>query len=236
MDEDKSAWSMLGKSAGLTGKTVDVAALEEKIKQLEAMISIMQGEMLGSIEALQRRISNIENSRDSKSVLDVMPVEELNELLGTKIGQWPEIDEEEKKETVTVVEGLTYSKPDENELTMEEEWASQNKIAEMVDEEHPTLLEDEYDSTTDGPDSVTHKDCALAIVDFISDRGGVANADWKRHSLTPEYYDAKDRKKVDTILRETLGVVKWNKNNMWHFYYMDGDDRDEALERAYGTS
>lgn len=235
MDEDKSAWSMLGKSAGLTGKTVDVEALEEKIKELEAMISIMQGEMLGSIEALQRRISNVENNSNSTSVLDVMPVEELNELLGTRIGQWPEIDEEEKKETVTVVEGLTYSKPDKNELTMEEEWASQNKIAEMVDEEHPGLLDDEYDETTDGPDSVTHNDCALAIVDFISDRGGVANADWKRHSLTPKHYDAKDRKKIDTILRETLGVVKWNKNNMWHFYYMDGDDRDEALERAYGT-
>ena len=33
-------------------------------------------------------------------------------------------------------------RPDENELTMEEEFASQNKIAEMVDDEHPTLLTD----------------------------------------------------------------------------------------------
>ena len=168
-------------------------------------------------------------------MLDVIPVEELNEMLGTSIGEWPKIDEGEKEETIVVSSGLTYSKPNENELTMEEEFASKNKVAEMVDEENPGLL-DEYDATTDGPDSVTHKDCALAIVDFISDNGGVANADWKRRGLTPEHYVAKDRKKIDTILRETLGVVKWNKNNMWHFYYMDGDDRDESLERAYGTS
>jgi|SaaInlStandDraft_1057018.scaffolds.fasta_scaffold46993_1 hypothetical protein len=39
-------------------------------------------------------------------------------------------------------------RPDENELTMEEEFASQNKIAEMVDDEHPTLLMDVEDSST----------------------------------------------------------------------------------------
>jgi hypothetical protein len=218
MDEEKSAWSMLGKSAGFGNQTIDVEAfrveieeLKEKVTELETAISVIQGELLGSIEALQRRVVYIEDHKTSSSVLDVIPVEELNEMLGTSIGQWPEIDEVEKEETIVVSSGLSYSKPldEDNQLSVEED----GSVGE-----------------------VSHKDCALAIVDFISDNGGVANADWKRRGLTPEHYEAKDRKKIDTILRETLGVVKWNKNNMWHFYYMDGDDKDESLERAYGTS
>lgn len=222
MDEEKSAWAMLGKSAGLTGKTEDVEALENRIKELESTISVIQGELLGSIEALQRRIANLEHGEGATSVLEVMPVEEVNELLGTSIGEWPEQTEEDREEITVVQKGFSYSKPDEVKDT---------EVEEPIEE----VGDDEYNPATDGPDSVNHRDCALAIVDFISDNGGIANADWKRRSLTPAHYDAKDRKKIDTILREELGVVKWNKNNMWHFYYMDGDDKDEALERAYGT-
>ena len=47
---------------------------------------MMQGETIGSIEALQQ-YGNLEENRTVNSVLDVMSPEELNEIAGTKIGE-----------------------------------------------------------------------------------------------------------------------------------------------------
>lgn len=239
MEDKTSAWSMLGRSAGISQQEIE--EIKGRIAELEQMISTIQVELLGSIESLQRRLGNLEQSEAPNSVLDVMSPEELNDLVGTKIGVWPEKEDYvDDGEVVKVVSaGFSFNAEDiennSNELSMEEEFASQNKIAEMVDEEHPTLLKDEYDPSTDGPDSVTHKDCALAIVDYISDVGGVANADWKKRSLIPATYEYEDRKKVREILEEIEGITYWKRNNMWWFWYHEEEGLDEAHTRAFGS-
>ena len=224
MDEDEkpSAWAMLGRSAGMGQQEIE--ELKARVEELERKIMVMQGETLGSIEALQRRVYNLENEKTSGSVLDMIPVEELNEIAGTKIGIWPEKEDyvDDGEVTKVVQSGFTYT-PESTDDTQEEK-------PEVVEEE-----EEEYDPTADGPDSVTHKDCALAIIDYISDNGGVANADWKKKSLVPPTYEYEDRKKVREILESKEGITYWKRNNMWWFWYNEEEGLDAAHTRAYGS-
>ena len=212
MEDKTSAWSMLGRSAGIGQQEIE--EIKGRIAELEQMIGTIQVELLGSIESLQRRLGNLEQSEAPNSVLDVMSPEELNDLVGTKIGVWPDkedyVDDGEKVKTIE--SGFTYTKEDD-ELSAEEE----------------------YDPSEDGPDSVTHKDCALAILDYISDNGGVANADWKKKSLVPATYDYDDRKKVREILEQKEGITYWKRNNMWWFWYNEEEGLDAAHTRAYGS-
>ena len=243
-EERPSAWAMLGRSAGMGQEEIE--ELKARVEELERRIMMMQGETLGSIEALQRRINQLENNQVSSSVLDVIPVEEINDMMGTKIGVWPEKEDYvDDGETVKVVsKGFTFNTDDtEVEETptiadINELQISINNVAEVVNEissESLLIPGEEYDASTDGPDSVTHKDCALAILDYISDNGGVANADWKRKSLVPETYDYEDRKKVRAILEEKEGITYWKRNNMWWFWYNEEEGLDEAHTRAYGS-
>ena len=234
MEEKTSAWSMLGRSAGIGQQ--DIEEIKERLGNLEKKIDTVQVELLGSIESLQRRVGNLEQSEAPNSVLDIMSPEELNDLVGTKIGVWPDkedyVDDGEK--VTTIESGFTFTK-EGNELSMEEEFAAKNKVADMVMEENPGLLEDESDPSEDSPDSVTHNDCALAILDYISDNGGVANADWKKKGLVPDTYDYDDRKKVREILEEKEGITYWKRNNMWWFWYNEEEGLDAAHTRAYGS-
>ncbi len=220
MEEKTSAWSMLGRSAGIGQQ--DIEEIKERLGNLEKKLDTVQVELLGSIESLQRRVGNLEQSEAPNSVLDIMSPEELNELVGTKIGVWPDkedyVDDGEKVKTIE--SGFTFTKEDD-ELP--------------VEEENPDVLEDEYKPSEDEPDSVTHNDCALAILDYISDNGGVANADWKKKGLVPDTYDYDDRKKVREILEEREGITYWKRNNMWWFWYNEEEGLDAAHTRAYGS-
>ena len=205
-DKELSAWSMLGKSSGLNNNSAEVERLEKLIEDLRATLTVVQGELLGSLEALQRRIRNLEENKVASSALDVMSVEELNDLTGTEIGVWPDREDAEGEESeVTVVEsGFTYNAPPEEE--------------EEVDLDKWQLA-------------------AKKIVSHIDEVGGVANADWKRKSLTPEDFDVDDRKKVTKILSDEYGVSCWKKNRIWWFFYFGKEDEslDESYKRAYGT-
>ena len=71
---------------------------------------LMQGETIGSIEAMQRRLKNIEENRRSDSVLDFISPDELNDIAGTKIGVWPDKEDyADDGEEVTVVESGLHS-------------------------------------------------------------------------------------------------------------------------------
>tara|TARA_Y100001973_G_scaffold106498_1_gene184825 strand:- start:2260 stop:3009 length:750 start_codon:yes stop_codon:yes gene_type:complete len=247
MEEKTSAWSMLGRSAGIGQQ--DIEEIKERLGNLEKKIDMVQVELLGSIESLQRRVGNLEQSEAPNSVLDIMSPEELNDLVGTKIGVWPDkedyVDDGEK--VTTIESGFTFTKGGD-ELPVEEETPtiadinelqiSINNVAEVVNEISPGSLVipgEEYDASTDGPDSVTHNDCALAILDYISDNGGVANADWKKKGLVPGTYDYDDRKKVREILEQKEGITYWKRNNMWWFWYNEEEGLDAAHTRAYGS-
>lgn len=249
MDEDEkpSAWAMLGRSAGMGQQEIE--ELKARVEELEHKLMVMQGETLGSIEALQRRVYNLENEKTSGSVLDMIPVEELNEIAGTKIGIWPEKEDyvDDGEVTKVVQSGFTYTPELTDDTEVEETptiadinelQISINNVAEVVNEISPGSLVipgEETDTSTDGPDSVTHNDCALAILDYISDNGGVANADWKKKGLVPPTYEYEDRKKVREVLEAKEGITYWKRNNMWWFWYNEEEGLDAAHTRAYGS-
>ena len=204
-EEKPSAWAMLGRSAGVGQQEIE--ELKARVEELERKLMMIQGETLGSIEALQRRIYQLENNKASGSVLDVIPVEELNEIAGTKIGVWPEKEDYvDDGETVKVVQsGFTYNADD----TQEEE---SDVVAES-----------------------DHEECANAIVEYINEHGGVPNADWKKKGLVPDTYEYEDRKKVREILESKEGITYWKRNNMWWFWYNEEEGLDAAHTRAYGS-
>lgn len=204
-DEKPSAWAMLGRSAGMGQQEIE--ELKARVAELERLVMMMQGETLGSIEALQRRVHQLENNKTSESVLDVIPVEELNEIVGTKIGIWPEKEDYvDDGETVRVVQsGFTYN-------------------ADDTQEEEPEVIAES-----------SHEECADAIVEYINEHGGVPNADWKKKGLVPDTYEYEDRKKVREILESKEGITYWKRNNMWWFWYKEEEGLDAAHTRAYGS-
>ena len=206
-EEENTALSHLGRQPSLfgAGNSEKIAELEEKIAELERRLMMMQGETIGSIEALQRRLSNLEDNRSIESVLDVMSPEELNDIAGTKIGEWPEY-EDDGEEVKVVESGFTF--------------------ADDI-EESPTVPDDE------GPPS--HEDCAQAIIDHINEHGGIANADWKKKGLIPDSFEYEDRVKVRDIVAAEEGITYWKRNNMWWFYYREEEGLEAAHERVYGT-
>jgi len=217
-EETGSALSQLGKQQSLFGANTErVEELEAKVAELERRIMMMQGELIGSIEAVQRRLNSIENNKSSNSVLDFISSEELNDIAGTSIGVWPEADEENKEDVTVVESGFTYNPNDiekGNELS--------------VEEENPGLLEDE-------PAVSTHAECAQAIIAYIDEHGGIANADWKKKGLTPDGFEYADRVKVRDIVLADEGITYWKRNNMWWFYYRKEEGLEAAHERVYGN-
>lgn len=204
-EEKPSAWAMLGRSAGVGQQEIE--ELKARVEELERKLMVIQGETLGSIEALQRRMYQLENNKTSGSVLDVIPVEELNEIAGTKIGVWPDKEDYvDDGEIVKVVQsGFTYNADDTQE------------------EESEVVAESDYE------------ECANAIVEYINEHGGVPNADWKKKGLVPDTYEYEDRKKVREILESKEGITYWKRNNMWWFWYKEEEGLDAAHTRAYGS-
>ena len=153
-DEKPSAWAMLGRSAGMGQQEIE--ELKARVAELERKVMMMQGETLGSIEALQRRVHQLENNKTSNSVLDLIPVEELNEIAGTKIGVWPEKEDyvDDGEVTKVVQSGFTYN-------------------ADDTQEEEPEVIAES-----------SHEECVDAIVEYINEHGGVPNADWKKKACT----------------------------------------------------
>ena len=155
------------------------------------------------------------------SVLDVMSPEELNEIAGTKIGEWPEY-EDDGEEVKVVESGFAFA----NDIETEWEEAVREK------EDVPELFETEI-ADQEGPPS--HEECAQAIIAYINEHGGVANADWKKKGLVPDTYEYEHRKKVREILESKEGITYWKRNNMWWFWYKEEEGLDAAHTRAYGS-
>jgi len=218
MEGDESALSQLGKTPPLFGSANadKIAELEAKVAELEQRLFVIQGETIGSIEAMQRRLSNIENNKSSNSVLDFISQEELNEIAGTKIGIWPEKDDyvDDGVEVKVVESGFTYD----------------SEIVEDV----PEVVEEEPAVETYG--IPTHEECAKVILEYIDEHGGVSNAEWKKKGLTPETYEYEDRKKVRELILDQEGITHWKRNRMWWFFYKEEEGLEASHERVYGTA
>ena len=93
MTDGESPWASLGKSMGLENVEEKISKAVDDIKK--EMYTI-QGELIGTIEAQEKRIRELEERLDKgpvRSALDVMSVDELNEITGANIGsEWDKLD------------------------------------------------------------------------------------------------------------------------------------------------
>jgi len=129
----------------------------------EIMISL--NNIADRVDALEEKVTRsllaMEDGNEKRALLLANALEEINDLVADPDGMTdvfkvaPDIAmgaiEREAQGELSDVKPfnpddeiyLPEATPDE--LTMEEEWASQNKIAAIVDEEHPELLTGEYE-------------------------------------------------------------------------------------------
>lgn len=109
MDEDTSAWSLLGRSVS------GVQLMDQKIADIHATYELLFIEMNRKIAELENRITELEDAPTTRteqalgeSVLNYLSVEELNEITGAKIGKWEEKVESEDDNIRVIEEGFTY--------------------------------------------------------------------------------------------------------------------------------
>lgn len=102
-------------------------------------------------------------------------------------------------------DGIHDSVDDDVSLSMEEEFASQNKIAEMVDEEHPELLEDEEPEKT--PQQVYQEN----LLNFANAYRLLQNS---RHRLTTE--------QIQTLEMRLINTAKATRPSNFHAKPEDG--------------
>ena len=102
-------------------------------------------------------------------------------------------------------DGIHDSVDDDVSLSMEEEFASQNKIAEMVDEEHPELLEDEEPEKT--PQQVYQEN----LLNFANAYRLLQNS---RHRLTTE--------QIQTLEIRLINTAKATRPSNFHAKPEDG--------------
>ena len=152
-------------------------------------------------------------------------------------------------EPATIVKGFVAPPPEvidvEEGLSTEEEFAAQNKVAEMVDEEHPELLKEEMSEPELPEDDFeeiefTHEDhgrgdvvmWANRTLAYIKDKGGVVNQYLKRFDLVPEDITKDERAEFKEEL-EDMGVNTYVVNQIRHFYYLGDGDGKEQYEEVY---
>ena len=129
MDEDTSAWSLLGRSVS------GVQLMEQKLAEIHATYEHLLTNMNEKITELENRITELESTPTrtedtlGESVLNYLSVEELNEITGAEIGKWDEKIERENDGVKVIEEGFTYE-VEGDELS---EGSSIDEVAQKID-------------------------------------------------------------------------------------------------------
>lgn len=132
-----------------SGFTVIRSELEQRVSVLEGRVTDLETRVVQSLLAM-------EDGNEKRTLLLANALEEINDLVADPDGMTdvfkvaPDIamGAIEREAQGELSDEKPFNPDDEiylpdeapEELTMEEEWAAKNKIAEMVDEEHPDLL------------------------------------------------------------------------------------------------
>lgn len=109
MDDDTSAWSLLGRSVSAA------QLIDQKIADLHATYEHLFNNMNGKIVELESRITELEDTPTTtqsnemgESVLNYLSVDELNAITGAQIGRWEDKVEVEGEDAKVIEEGFVY--------------------------------------------------------------------------------------------------------------------------------
>lgn len=147
--EEKVTRSLLAMEDGNEKRTLLLANALEEINDLVAdpdgmtdVFKVAPDIAMGAIERkAQGELSDVKPFDPNDEIyLPETPLDTAEEDDAKEIAHMPDEQFDEMEEKVHELAHTDPVSKEIGELTMEEEWASQNKIAEMVDEEYPDLL------------------------------------------------------------------------------------------------
>ena len=224
MDEG-SIWSGLGSS--VVGSAAEVKG---EVEELKVLIQQVQAEILGSIEALGRRMEVLEQQMSllqtsapepavpvvtgefGSNALMFMSQEELGL---EELGKWPE-PEPGAPQPKVVKSGFTAPPP------VPEDEEVINVATEVVEPEE----EIEFSHVDHGRGDPQM--WARRTVQYIKNKGGVVNQYLKRFDLVPEDITKDERNEFKECLGD-LEVQTYVVNQIRHFYYIGEKEEGESL-------
>jgi hypothetical protein len=213
--EVSSIWSGLGSS--VVGPDEET---KKDIDELKHLIQQVQAEILGSVEALNRRIALLEKLVESKETVDaVLDPNDFTEnalmfMSQKELGidessSWPEPDLDAP--APRVVSGGFVAPPPDEEV--------------MVEEQEDDFDEIEFSHEDHGRgDPVMWANRTLR---YIGEKGGVVNQYLKRFDLVPDDITKDERAEFKSCLAD-LGVQTYIVNQIRHFYFVGEEEEGES--------
>ena len=222
--------SLSTSSFGTNDSSQKILELEEKNAALETLLREVQTEMLGSIEALNRKIVEMEvrihdlqemawrqpqQTQTYNSAFDLMTPEELG------MGHVDDVVMEDDPDVIVVKSGFTAPPPVEV-VDLPEEVPEIEEIEDLT----PEVVEDVRGEVEEWVD---------AIESHINEHGGVVSQDFKRLGLIPEDITSSERSRLNDELADCF--TKHKVNNFRIFYcsplIMEPDEVKAQYTKVY---
>ena len=217
---EESPWSSLGSNV-LGGN---------RVEELKALVQSIHVELMGSVEALGRRVGALETSFtdfDAKMNLLIKAVDRLETLpLG------PNTANTMNEQTVDNV--LMFMSPDELGISRTAE------ELEPVDDGVEVISVKGFVAPPPAPASDEKAglpseavECADAILKFISENGGIHSNHWKTRNLIDSSVDAETRKEIKARLADK-GVKFHKVNRFAEWCYVGEEDGEQHYLKHNG--
>tara|TARA_B100000035_G_scaffold301104_1_gene297380 strand:+ start:19603 stop:20262 length:660 start_codon:yes stop_codon:yes gene_type:complete len=215
---EESVWSGLGSNV-LGGN---------RVEELKALVQDIHREMVGSVEALGRRVYSIETSMtdlDAKMNLLIKAVDRLEALPTAAQYQAPVAQESGEIENVLMVMspeelGIARTKEEEEIVDDGVEVISVKGFVAPPPEREETSVE----PTTDVEDG------ADAIYKFIEENGGTLSNHWKTRNLIHRDTDKKTRDAIREVLIQR-GVKTYRVNKFKEWMFIGDEDPQKHYEQ-----
>jgi len=215
---EESVWSGLGSNV-LGGN---------RVEELKALVQDIHREMVGSVEALGRRVYSIETSMtdlDAKMNLLIKAVDRLEVLPTAAPYQAPVAQESGEIDNVLMVMspeelGIARTKEEEEIVDDGVEVISVKGFVAPA----PKQEESPAEPTTDIEDG------ADAIYKFIAENGGTLSNHWKTRNLIHRDTDKKTRDAIRELLIQR-GVKTYRVNKFKEWMFIGNEDPQKHYEQ-----
>ena len=218
---DESPWSTLGSNV-LGGN---------RVEELKALVQNIHRELMGSVEALGRRVGSLEVSLsdfDAKMNLLIKAVDRLEALPNTPRPSESTVTPEQSPDNVLMfmsTEELGIQRTAE-EMEIVDDGVEVISVKGFVAPPPAARAEKKALPTDAG-------ECAQAIFDFINENNGVHSNHWKTRNLIDSSVDAGKRKEIKALLADK-GVKFHKVNRFAEWCYVGEEDGEEHYLKHNG--
>lgn len=214
---EESLWSGLGSNV-LGGN---------RLEELKTLVQSIHRELMGSVEALGRRVGALESSLtdfDAKMNLLIKAVDRLEALPSEPKQQMFPAQTDAPLDNLLMVmtpEELGIARTAE-EMEPVDDGVEVISVKGFV-APPPAVVEE---STEESPAPTTAEDCADAIYAYLSENTGIHTNHWKTRGLIDGSVDATTRKEIKALLAEK-GVKSHKVSNFADWMFIGDEDPEE---------